>query len=465
MTYRIIFDTMTVIQYVLLDFIGPKREECIDCRTIEGQVRFKELYGYRKLRAMIKQYNTTPFPGVTPTVRTTIRWAIYFLLTLMSERLRRLFAGLLALLFVIDAVAVTAELTGLDQKTIREGKQELVTGIVLPKQADRKTGGGRPTKEEKDLNFSRALDSLIAEVLAGDPVSGRKWVRKNLRWFVDQLAEKGIHASVGSVYKRLKERKISLRTNKKVLSTRRHPDRNAQFEQIAAIKKTFLEANNPIISIDTKKKELIGPFKQNGKSYSREPVAVYDHDYPSLAEGAFIPFGILDLITNKGFISGGTSHNTAEFAVRSIVDWWLQEGQVSHGFSHKLLIFCDSGGPNGYRTRGFKYELQVQFVDRFQVEVTVCHYPPGASKWDPIEHRLFSYISRKFAGEPLTSYDKALELIQSTTTKTGLTVSAQLVTQEYPIGKKYTDAQMSSLKIERAAFLPQWNYTLKPRTS
>ena len=242
MSYRIVFDTLIIIQYILLDFIGLKTEELIDCRTIEGQMRFKELYGQVKLRTMLKNYNTASYHGITSGARVNIFRGVQVLLMHMGEHLRRLFAGLLTYLFVVNPLAVVAELTGLDQKTVRAGRQELDSWSTPYAQADRTTGAGRPTKEEEYSQFSKELDSLLDNTLTGDPMSGRKWIRKNLRWLVDQLSGKGIHASPGSVSKRFKEKKVSLRVNKKVLSSKHHPDRNSQFEQNAKIKKDFLRS-------------------------------------------------------------------------------------------------------------------------------------------------------------------------------------------------------------------------------
>ena len=291
----------------------------------------------------------------------------------------------------------------------------------------------------------------------------RKWIRKTLRWMKKKLRKKGIKASISTIRKTLKKQGISLKKNLKYTGTQNHPMRDVQFRYLNWLKHLGLCLGTPIISVDAKKKELIGNFKNEGKSWRKEAYKVLDHDFPSLADGKLIPFGIYDLKNNKGHVYCGTTLETSEFAVDCICSWWEEYGRYAYQNKSELLIICDSGGSNGYRRRMWKWAFQTKLADRLGLTVFVCHYPSGASKYNPIEHNLFSFITKNWAGEPLISYNKALSFITTTKTENGLVVSASLNKKEYEKGLIVSNEQMNSLSIKRARICPQWNYYLRPR--
>ena len=291
----------------------------------------------------------------------------------------------------------------------------------------------------------------------------QKWVRSSLRHLSEQLKAKGHPACPKTVGRLLKKMDYSLKANIKRLAGSQHPDRNTQFEYIEAQKQLFLSQGWPVISIDAKKKELIGNFKNAGQCWCQAAEAVNDHDFASDAIGKAVPYGIYDVNHNRGYVYVGQSADTAEFAVDVIARWWQDFGQHDFPNAPCLLALCDSGGSNGYRLRLWKVQLQEQLVDRLGLNVTVCHYPTGASKWNPIEHRLFASISINWAGKPLRTFETMLALIGGTTTQTGLQVSAFRVEQTYQRGIKVPEDVMQSLNLERHATCPNWNYTLRPR--
>jgi hypothetical protein len=309
----------------------------------------------------------------------------------------------------------------------------------------------------------KTLGSLLKENTAGDPTGRRSlWTGKRLRQIVRELRQLDIAVSPNTVRQLLDQLGYSLHANSKSLSTP-HPHRDQQFGCIARQKKRFIRRAQPIISVDTKKKELVGNFKNHGRVWSIEPPAVKDHDFRSEALGMANPYGILDLLTNQGSVFVGTSHDTPEFAAGNVAQWWRDSGRRNYSDASELLILADGGGSNGARVRTWKYALQEQVVDRFDLEVTVCHYPTGASKWNPIEHRLFSEISKHWAGHPLDSYETILRLIRETKTRTGLQVKSYLVTKYFQTGKKISAEQMNQLSLVKHRVLPEWNYTLYPR--
>ncbi len=300
---------------------------------------------------------------------------------------------------------------------------------------------------------------------AGDPMSDQKWVRSSLRQLSSDLKEAGHPASPPTVARLLDKLGYALHVNaKKVEASAAHPDRNEQFEQIATQRQAFEAAGLPIISVDTKKKELIGNFKNAGRSWSREAEAVNVHDFPQEALGRAVPYGIYDLIHNRGTIYVGSSADTPQFAVDAIARWWESEGRRAFPQAADLLILADGGGSNGYRARLWKQQLQAQLSDQLGLAVTVCHYPTGCSKWNPIEHHLFGPISLNWAGKPLRSWDTLLAYIQGTNTSTSLEVSAFLQDGEYKTGQKVSDAEMKTLNLERHAVCHNWNYTIRPRS-
>jgi Rhodopirellula transposase DDE domain len=297
---------------------------------------------------------------------------------------------------------------------------------------------------------------------AGDPISGLKWSRRTTQKIAEQLSHIGIDVSASTVARLLKSMGFSLRSNRKSISYATSPQRNEQFEYIAHLRKVYAEQGQPIISVDTKKKELVGQFKNAGTSWEQQPTAVNDHDFRSQAAGIAVPYGIYECLINRGNVYVGTNAETPEFATESIARWW-QYAEKDYARTKRLLILADGGGANGVRCRAWKAFVQIHLADRFRLPVTVCHYPPGTSKWNPIEHRLFSEISKNWRGKPLDSYETIVKYIRTTKTATGLRVRAQLVKKGYKKGIKISKVQFSALSIERHDTLSQWNYTLLPR--
>ncbi len=314
-----------------------------------------------------------------------------------------------------------------------------------------------------------AIARLLQHETGGDPMRDLKWSRRAIRKIARQLRRLKIRVSASTVRRLLKQLGFSLRVNHKRLeSGNKNPPprrvRNRQFTYIHGRRQRFTAKADPIISVDAKKKEWIGQFKNPGACWEPQPQLVNDHDFPSDAKGRAIPYGIYDPGKNRGFVVVGTSHETPAFAVDAIALWWKSHGQKRYPEAKHLLILADSGGGNSARARGWKYHLQQQLVNPYRLQVTVCHYPPGASKWNPIEHRLFSQISNNWAGRPLESYETVLKYIRTTTTSTGLEVSARMLHKKYEKGEKISDQQMRQLMLTNHITLPAWNYTLTPST-
>ena len=309
------------------------------------------------------------------------------------------------------------------------------------------------------------LEEMVAPETAGDPMTAQKWVRSSLRTLSLKLEAAGHAISPPTVGRLLRKLDYSLHVNaKKIEASSNHPDREQQFDYIAVQRAVFAAAGLPIISVDSKKKELVGDFKNAGQTWSLEPIAVNVHDYPHDALGRAVPYGVYDVTTNRGFVYVGTSSDTPAFAVDAIAAWWQSDARASYPpRTDQVLVLADAGGSNACRTRAWKERLQVQICDRFGLTVTVCHYPTGCSKWNPIEHRLFSQISRNWAGVPLRSWETVLRFIRGTGTTTGLVVEAVFQPAHYPKGQTVSDEDMDALNIEPHAVLPIWNYTIRPR--
>jgi hypothetical protein len=308
------------------------------------------------------------------------------------------------------------------------------------------------------------LEALVAPVTAGDPMSEQKWVRVSLRQLSRELGEAGHPASPPTVRRLLDARGYRLHANTKQLeASAAHPDRDQQFEYITARRRAFSSAGLPQISVDTKKKELIGRFKNAGRVWSQEPEAVNVHDFRPDALGRAVPYGIYDLTQNRGTVYVGQSADTPHFAVDLLARWWVDEGQAAFPAANDLLILADSGGSNSARSRVWKQQIQQQLCDQYGLAVTVCHYPTGCSKWNPIEHRLFGPISANWAGHPLATWDTMLGYLQGTRTETGLIVRAALHDGIYKTGESVSDADMAALNLTRHEVCPTWNYTLRPR--
>ena len=303
----------------------------------------------------------------------------------------------------------------------------------------------------------------MADETGGDPTSDKKWVRSNLRQLSQSLSQAGFPVGYVTVRRLLQEQGFSLKANRKRHTGPPHPDRDRQFRYIQRVKRLFWAAGHPVISVDTKKKELIGNFKNPGRTWCRVAEEVNVYDFLQDAEGQGIPYGIYDLRHNLGYVAVGTSADTSEFAVDAILWWWELADRPTFPDETKLLSLSDAGGSDGCRFRLWKKQLQAQLADRLGVAVLVCHYPTGASKWNPVEHRLFSYISLNWAGKPLRSFEHMLAYIQGTTTETGLKVIACLFDRVYEKGIKVLDEEMATLHLERRRICPRWNYAIKPR--
>jgi len=300
--------------------------------------------------------------------------------------------------------------------------------------------------------------------VAGDPCTGLKWTRRTTHKIARELRAVGIAVSARTVARLLKKLRFSLRINRKMIGRGSSPDRDEQFTYIARLRTRFAKQHRPIVSIDSKKKEMVGNFKNGGTAWNRTAVLVNDHDFRSDATGMALPHGIYDVQGNRGTIFVGISHDTPDFAVDNLVRWWATEGRRRYPDTQKLLVLADGGGSNGPRNRAFKYGLQTRLCNVHHVAVTVCHYPAGASKWNPIEHRLFSEISKNWKGRPLDSYETILNYIRTTRTATGLRVKARLVMKRYTTGVKISLAQMKTIDLRPHKVQPQRNYTLHPTT-
>jgi transposase len=456
MPYIVINSEHDFTQCTIMDFNEGWSSEVIDCSTQEGKKRCKEISAPRASNRRKAVQSREPSRSQSQDVR-------YLSKELLNERDRRLFAGFLARSTGCGGIQKAARLTGLDEKTVRRGVRELKERGIKRGARIRREGGGRFNKAEEDPRFEPELLRLIEDEMGGDPMKEKKWVRKTLRWMRKRLETKGIKVSLGTIWNSLKKHGISLKKNKKSRSTQDHPKRDEQFQILNKLKRMFLNSGKPVISVDCKKKELIGNFKNDGKTWRKKAIEVLDHDFPNLGIGKLVPYGIYDLKNNEGHVYCGMSFETSEFAVDCICRWWGEYGQRAYPGQHKLLILCDSGGSNGYRRRAWKWDIQTKLADHFGLEVFVCHYPPGASKYNPIERKLFSFISKNWAGEPLTAFEKALSFIRSTTTESGLKVSATLVEKEYEKGIEVSEEQMKSLSIKRTKVCSQWNYCFKPR--
>jgi Rhodopirellula transposase DDE domain len=308
------------------------------------------------------------------------------------------------------------------------------------------------------------IEELMQHDVAGDPITGARWTRRTTDKISAQLRSLDIHVGPRTVARLLKQLDYRLRVNHKRVSRGSGPDRNEQFEYIAEQRTRFAGLDLPIVSIDSKKRELVGNFKNPGTAWRRTPDLVNDHDFRSEAEGIAIPYGVYDLRANRGTVFVGTSHDTPDFAVDNLIRWWQLEGLQRYTAASELLVLADSGGSSNPRAHAFHYALQTRLADPLGISVTVCHYPSGASKWNPIEHRLFSEISKNWAGHPLRSYDTILHHLQTTKTKTGLRVSAHLVDQDYPRGVKIAPADFATMALAPHEIQPRLNYTIRPRS-
>jgi Rhodopirellula transposase DDE domain len=381
-------------------------------------------------------------------------------MSVLNERQTRLYAAEKALELGQGGIALLARVSGLSERTIRRGIRELEAGHLdeMTERA-RHPGGGRKPVEQVDPTLVDDLETLMGETTAGDPMRLLKWTTKSVRSIAEELKRKRHEVSHTTVHRLLRALDYSLWGDRRSLEGKQHPQRDAQFRYLHRQVKRCFRAGIPVISMDTKKKELVGEFHNKGRRWGKQQHLVNTYDFPSLAEGPAYPYGLYDEGHNEGFVNVGMTHDTAEFAVESLDRWWRMLGRRRYPKAMQLLITADGGGSNGSRNRLWKYSLQ-QFADRHGLTVTVCHYPPGTSKWNNVEHRLFSQISVTWRGEPLVSYETVLNLIGSTTTRTGLKVKAMLDTHEYETGKKVTNEQMSQVRLAPHKTHPKWNYTI-----
>ena len=392
------------------------------------------------------------------------RELIAFLGTLNHEQ-RRLFAAVESNRLGHGGVGRVSEMTGLCKATITLGRrqlEDLVQGHLLGKV--RKKGTGRPRTEQKYPEISAALEEMLNDEIAGSPEDDAMWVRSSCRKLAEQLKEKGFSLSYRTVWLMLRRMGFSMKTHiRNRRGANRDPvRRDEQFRYIASQRGEFSQAGLPVISVDTKKKELIGNFRNPGKTWCRRPREVNEHDYASQAECLAVPFGVYDVAKNTGYVVVGISHNTSEFAVNSIAKWWEDQGRIVYSGMSQLLILADGGGGNGSRSKAWRWNLQEKICDPYRLTVTVCHYPPGCSKWNPVEHRLFSQITNNWAGKPLRSLAIMLGYIRGTTTRTGLTVKAVLDEEIYPKGQKVSWKDVDALNMTPHEVCPEWNYTIRP---
>lgn len=384
--------------------------------------------------------------------------------SILDERARRIMAANEALCLGYGGVSCVSRASGLSRKAIAQGMEEIRAGHVLPSGRVRRPGAGRKGIIVRDPRLLVALERLIESGTRGGPETPLRWTCKSTRTLAAQLGKQNhpvCHVKVGQI---LREHGYSLQSNRKTEEGEDHPDRDAQFGHINAQVKRALAAGYPVISVDTKKKELIGNYKNDGQQWrpARNPVKANGHDFPGPEVPRAYPYGVYDLGRNMGFVNVGTDHDTGAFAVASIRGWWRCEGRGLYPQTRSLVITADGGGSNGYRLRLWKLSLQ-RFADETALSICVCHFPPGTSKWNNVEHRLFSFISSNWRGEPLRDYETIVNLIARTTTAKGLKAICRLDRRKYPTGRKVTDEEMKGINLKSNHFHGEWNYTIHPR--
>jgi hypothetical protein len=381
----------------------------------------------------------------------------------LTERQRRVWLGIEARELGSSGVRIVADAVRVSPDTVRRGRDELDDPQPLEVGRSRAPGGGRARAEQQDPGLADALDKLVDPESRGDPMTPLRWTSKSLRTLAGELRSQGHQVSATLVQRLLHQSGYSLQSNAKTLEGNQHPDRDAQFQHIHDTAARFLSDGDPVLSVDCKKKELVGQYKNGGKQWrpDGDPEQVNVHDFPDKELGKAIPYGVYDIGANTGWVSVGVDHETAAFAVNTVRSWWNTVGTTAYPDAQRLLITADSGGANGNRRRAWKTELAALAAET-GLQISVCHLPPGTSKWNKIEHRLFSQITMNWRGRPLTSHETIINLIGATTTTTGLTVAAQLDTGAYPTGIKISDHEMKQLPITRDTWHGEWNYTLHP---
>jgi hypothetical protein len=382
---------------------------------------------------------------------------------LLDERGRRLWAATESRAIGYGGDALVSAATGLARETIRNGRRDIERGIDATGRV-RREGAGRPGIQKTQPGVKEALEQLVDPLTRGDPMSPLRWTCKSRAKLAAALSSDGWSVSSTTVGRLLHELRYSLQSVRKSREGTSHPDRNEQFEHINATAISFLRRKQPVISVDTKKKELVGDFKNNGREWQQRamPDKVLVHDFPNDAIGKAIPYGVYDMARNEAWVSVGRDHDTAEFAVASIRQWWKMMGKRAYPDADHLFITADAGGSNGYRTRAWKLELQ-RFADEVGLCIVVSHFPPGTSKWNKIEHRLFCHITQNWRGKPLRTFETIVDLIGHTKTAAGLRVRARLDRRKYKTGVEITNAQMRGLTLLPHVFHGEWNYQLQPR--
>jgi transposase len=383
----------------------------------------------------------------------------------LDERGRRRWAAAEARDLGWGGISAVAHATGISDRTIRTGIREIEDPSALSPDRQRRPGAGRPSKEIVDCGLVEALESIVESATRGDPMSPLRWTSKSTRSIASELQRLGFEVSHVKVAVLLHEFGYSLQGNRKTIEGKQHPDRNAQFEYINRRVKAFLRSRQPAISVDTKKKEPLGKMKNPGKTYRKkgDPERVTTHDFPDKRLGKAVPYGVYDLANNEAGVSVGISHDTAEFAAAAMKRWWKKLGCRRYPVANRLLITADCGGSNSPRTRLWRWELQ-RLANDTGLKIEVCHFPPGTSKWNKIEHRLFCHITRNWQGIPLETIEIVVNLIGNTSTREGLEVHAWLDEREYRKARKITDTQLLDVRIQRSKFHGEWNYTILPDT-
>jgi hypothetical protein len=386
---------------------------------------------------------------------------------MMDERMRRQWAAAEAIAYGWGGIAAVSGATGLSPNTIRRGLAELALREASPDAPIparlRRAGGGRKRRTETDPDLLPALERLVDPVTRGDPMSPLRWTCKSTTRLAEELTRQGHPVSPSTVGRLLKAAGYSLQSNRKAKEGASHPDRNAQFEHINNTVKAFQRRGQPVVSVDTKKKELVGEYKNGGREWRPrgDPERVLVHDFMDKELGKAIPYGVYDLTANQGWVSVGIDHDTARFAAEAIRRWWKKMGSERHRHAKELLITADGGGSNGSRCRLWKVALQ-DLADHLGMPIHVCHFPPGTSKWNKIEHRMFCHITQNWRGRPLVSHEVIINLIAGTATEEGLTIRAELDPGKYPTGTKVSDEELAAVKMKPEDFHGDWNYRILP---
>jgi len=388
---------------------------------------------------------------------------------LLNERTRRLWAAAEARAIGRGGIKQVADATGLSRPRIARGLSQLAeqeAGKLLDPGRIRRLGGGDKRLVDKDPTLATDLETLVDPATRGDPMSPLRWTSKSTRKLAEELRRKGHKVSAQTVAEILRGQGYTLQSNFKTAEGTSHPDRNAQFEHINDLAKVFAKNGQPVISVDTKKKELIGNYKNAGREWLPQgtPERVHTHDFPDPRVGKAIPYGVYDVSRNEGWVNVGIDHDTPSFAAEAIGSWWRHMGSLRYRKATDLMITADSGGSNSARSRGWKAALQ-KFADKTGIRVTVCHFPPGTSKWNKIEHRMFCHITQNWRGRPLLTHDVVVDLIANTTTKAGLTIKAKIDKRRYPLGVVIPKAEFEAINISPWTFHGDWNYVISPRAS